>query len=142
MVADVLTVAFGYEASFQWSNRDVEVFNRGRRRSRSNDPSSFDDSTLLFWCQVVDVNFFVDVLLAKAMKFRGNGCFDVILGVLAEVILVEVLKLDGLLDDVLLKLLFLLVDVGGNLEYAQKKPRCQRGSHQVTPEGRPLEGCQ
>ena len=52
------------------------------------------------------------------MKFRCDGSLDVIFGVLTEVVFVEVLKLDGLLDEVLLKLLFFLVDVGGNLKYA------------------------
>ena len=44
--------------------------------------------------------------------------FDVLFDVLTKVILVEVLKFDGLLDEVLLKLLFLLVDVGGYLRDA------------------------
>ena len=77
-----------------------------------------DDLTLLFRCQAVEVNFTVDVLLVKTVKFRCNGCLDVVLGVLVEVIFVEVLKFDCLLDEVLLKLLFLLVDVGGHLKYA------------------------
>ena len=52
------------------------------------------------------------------MKFRCNCSLDVIFGVVAEVIFVEVLKFDGLLDEVLVKLLFLLVDVGGYLKDA------------------------
>ena len=35
----------------------VDVINRSRRRSRSDDPSGLDDSTLLLWCQAVDVIF-------------------------------------------------------------------------------------
>ena len=81
-------------------------------------PSSLDGTMLLFWCQTVDVNLTVDVLLAKTVKFRCDGSLDVILGVLTEVVFVEVLKFDGLLDEVLLKLLFLLVDVGGYLKHA------------------------
>ena len=42
----------------------------------------------------------------------------VVLGVLTDFVFVEVLKFDCLLDEVLLKLLFLLVDVGGYLKYA------------------------
>ena len=118
MVTDVLAVALGNKAGFQWSSHDVEVFSRCRRRSRSNDPSGLDDPTLLFWCQVVDVNFLIDVLLAKTMKFRCYGTLDVVLSVLTEVNLIEVLKFDGLLDAVLLKLLFLLIDVGSYLKYA------------------------
>ena len=58
------------------------------------------------------------MLLAKTVKFRCDGSLDVVFGVLAEVVLVEVLKFDGLFDEVLLKLLFLFVDVGGYLKYA------------------------
>ena len=117
MVTDVLTVALGNETGFQWSSSDVDVVNRCRRRSRSDDPSSFDDPMLLLGCQAVDVNFLIDVLLAKTVKFRCDGGLDVILGVPTEVILVEVLKFNCLLDEVLLKLLF-LIDVGGDLKYA------------------------
>ena len=121
MVTDVLAVALGNKASFQWTSRDVDVVNRGRWWSRSNGPMThlcLDDSTLLFWRQAVDGNFTIDVLLVETVKLRCNGCLDVILGVLAEVIFIEVLKLDGLLDDVLLKLFLLLVDVGSYLKYA------------------------
>ena len=94
------------------SSTEVEG-GRGR-----NDPSSLDDPTLLVRCQAVDVHFLIDVLLPKAVKFRCDGCLDVIFSVLTEVVLVEVLKFNGLLDDVLLKLLLLLVDVGSCLKYA------------------------
>ena len=107
MVTDVLTVAFGNEAGFQWPSCDVEVINRSRRRSRSDDPSGLDDSTLLFWCQAVDVDFSIDVSLAETVKLRCDGSLDVILGVLTEVILIEILKFDGLLDEVLLSCSFL-----------------------------------
>ena len=74
---------------------------------------------MLFRCQAANVNFIIDVLLAKTVKFiRSDGGLDVVFSVLAEVVFVEVLKFDGLLDEVLLKLLFLLVDVGGYLEHA------------------------
>ena len=69
-------------------------------------------------CCSGDVNFSIDVPLVETMKFRSDGSLDVVLGVLAEVIFIEVLKFDGLLDEVLLKLLFFLVDVGGYLKYA------------------------
>ena len=118
MIADVLTVALGNKPGFQRSSIDVDVINRSRRRSRSHDPSSLDDPMLLLRCQAVDVHFLIDVLLAEAMKFRCDGCLDVIFGVLTEVIFIEVLKLNSLLDDVFLKLLLLLVDVGGYLKYA------------------------
>ena len=72
----------------------------------------------MFWCQAVDVHFSVDVSLAETVKLGCNGSLDVIFGVLAEAIFIEVLKFDGLLDEVLLKLLFLLVNVGGYLKYA------------------------
>ena len=85
---------------------------------RSDDPSSLDDTMLLFWRQAVDVNLTVDVLLAKTVKFRCDGSLDVVHGVLTDVVFVEVLKFDGLFDEVLLKLLFLLVDIGGYLKHA------------------------
>ena len=65
MVTDVLAVAFGNETSFQWTSRDVDVINRGGWWSRSDDPSGLDDSTLLFWCQAVDVNFTVVFFLSR-----------------------------------------------------------------------------
>ena len=65
--------------------------------------------------QTVDVHFTIDVLLSKTVKFRCWCSLDVIRCILAEVVLIEVVHLDGLLDEVLLKLLFLLVDVGGYL---------------------------
>ena len=117
MVTDVLTVAFGNKTGVQ-SSSDVNVINRGRRWSRSNVPSSLDDSTLLFRCQAVDVNFSVDVPFVETVKLRCDGSLDVVLGVLNEVVFIEVLKLDGLLDEVLLKLLFFVVDVNGYLKYA------------------------
>ena len=73
---------------------------------------------LLLWRQAIDVNFAIDVLFSKTVKFRCNCGFDVIFGVLAEVILVEVLNFDGLLGEVLLMLLFFLVDVCGYLQDA------------------------
>ena len=109
MVADVLTVAIGNKTGFQLTRSDVDVINRDGWWSRSNDPSGLDDPTLLFWCQAVNVNSTIDVLLAETVKFRCDGCLDVILGVLTEVVLiVEVLRFDCLLDEVLLKLLFFL----------------------------------
>ena len=95
-----------------------------------DDPSRLDDTTLLFWCQTVDVNFTVDVLLAKTVKFRCDDSLDVIFGVLTEVVFVEVQKFDGLLDEVLLKLLFFHVDVGGYLKHATAHGDVNRGSDQ------------
>ena len=115
MITDVLTVAFGNEAGFQRPSCDVDVINRCRWRSRSDDPSGLDDLLLLLWCQAVDVNLSIDVPFVEIVKFRCDSSLNVVLRVLTEVILIEVLKFDGLLDEVLLKLLFFLVDVGGDL---------------------------
>ena len=71
---------------------------------------------MLFRCKAVDVHFAVHVLFfPQDYEVQMQLLFDVILCVLAEVVLVEVLKFDCLLDEVLLKLLFSLVDVGGYL---------------------------
>ena len=69
MVTDVLALALGNKTSFQWTSSDVDVINRSRRWTRSDDPSSLDGTMLLFWGQTVDVNFTIDVLLAKTVKF-------------------------------------------------------------------------
>ena len=60
---------------------------------------------LLFWRQAVGVNFTVDVLPAKTVKISCDDSLDVILGVLTEVVFIEVLKLDGLLDEAFLSML-------------------------------------
>ena len=64
----------------------------------------------------LNVHFTTDCLASTIVKFRGNGCFDVIVRRLIDVISMEVLKFNRLVDAIFLKMLLLAVDVGGNLE--------------------------
>ena len=71
------------------------------------------------------------LLLAETVKFRCDGCLDVVLGVLTEVIFVEVLKLDGLLDEVLLDVVVPSCRCWWLLEVCHCPRRCPRSLDQV-----------
>ena len=68
----------------------------------SDDPTSLDNPTLSFSCQRAGVHLTIDVLLHKTVKLWCDGSLDVIRGLLAEVVLIEVLKFNCLLGEVVI----------------------------------------